>query len=309
MFKDPEIYKAALDNLPVGVYMVDTEMRIVYWSQGAERISGYLAHDVLGRHCREKLLIDMDENNPVACGEACQLRDSMRDGKLYEANVLLRHRRGYRIPVHVRAAPLRNESNKIIGVTECFEESRSFMPPDRREKQKSSGGGMDATTGLLDIATTRLRLQEVVAEFSENHFPFCILIVEIDGLDGFKSVHGKDAVEAARAVVGHTLNNALRPTDIVGCWEGNRFLAIVKNCDNFGAKSVAERVRKTESYSEVEWWGDNLEITVSIGGSVIRREDKVDSLIQRAQAALSKSVKQGGNCATIPEDKIEGTKA
>lgn len=310
MFHNPEIYKTALDNLPLGVYMVDPEMRIVFWSQGAERISGYLAQDVLGRHCRERFLVDLDESNPVACGGACQLRESMRDGKLHEANVLLRHREGHLIPVHARATPLRNDSNKVIGATECFEESRFNGTSDRREKQGNSADRIDAATGLLDIATTRLRLQESVAEFAEHHLPFCILIAEIDGLAGFKSVHGNDAVEAARIVVGQTLSNALRPTDIVGSWEENRFLAIVKNCDSAAARSVAERVRKIESYSAVEWWGDDLTVTVSIGGTVVRREDKVESLIARAQAALCQSVKQGGNrVAVFPEDQIVGSKA
>jgi PAS domain S-box-containing protein/diguanylate cyclase (GGDEF)-like protein len=310
MFHNPEIYKTALDNLPLGVYMVDAEMRIVFWSQGAERISGYLAQDVLGRHCREKLLVDLDESNPVACGGVCQLKESMRDGKFHEAHVLLRHREGHLIPVHARATPLRNDSNKVIGATECFEERRFNIAPDRREKQKNPAGGIDAPTGLLDIATTRLRVQESVAEFIEHHLPFCILIAEIDGLAGFKSIHGKDAVEAARIVVGHTLSNALRPTDVVGSWDENRFLAIVKDCNSAAAKSVAERVRKIESYSEVEWWGDELAITVSIGGTVVRHEDKVDSLVGRAQAALCQSVKQGGNrVAVFPEDQIGGSKA
>src|ERR1700756_5749573 len=112
---------------------------------------------MLGRRCREKLLIDLDENNPVACGEACQLTDSMRNGQAYEADVLLRHRAGHRIPVHVRAAPLRDKHDKVIGATECFEESRLSAVRERYGKEAETPGGIDTATGLLDAATTRLR--------------------------------------------------------------------------------------------------------------------------------------------------------
>ena len=88
---------------------------VTSWNRGAERISGYMAQDVLGRRCREKFLIDMDLTSPIACGEACQLTDCMREGQPREADVLLRHRAGHRIPVHVSAVPLRDSKNKIVG--------------------------------------------------------------------------------------------------------------------------------------------------------------------------------------------------
>lgn len=306
MFHDPEIFKAAIDNLAVGVYMVDTNLKIVFWSRGAEKISGYLAQDVLGRHCREKLLVDLDENNPVACGEACQLTDSLRDGHIREADVLLRHRSGHRIPVHVRAIPLRDERNKIIGATECFEESRLIVPYDHYQKQNVSGGGTDKATGLLNLDTMVLRLQENLSDHLEHRLSFCVLMAQLDELKKFQQ-HGKDAVEAAHVVVAQTLNNALRPTDVVGCWHDHTFLAILKNCERPVLKRVGERVRKMESYSQVEWWGDELSVTVSLGGTAVIEGDKVDTLVQRAQSALERSIQEGGNRITVfPEDAIGG---
>ena len=305
MFHDPEIFKAAIDNLPVGVYMVDTNLKVVFWSRGAEKISGYLSQDMLGRHCREKLLVDLDGSNPVACGEACQLTDSMRDGQMREADVLLRHRTGHRIPVHVRAIPLRNSHNKIIGATEYFEESRLIVPFDDGKKPNAAGR-VDKATGLFDVSTINLRLKETLADFAEHRLSFCVLMAQLDDLKTFQQ-HGKDAVEAARVVVAHTLSNALRPMDIAGCWHDQKFLAILRNCERPALKKVAERVRKMESYSQVEWWGDELSVTVSLGGTAVTEGDQVDTLVQRAQSALQQSIQDGGNRITVfPEDAIGG---
>jgi diguanylate cyclase (GGDEF)-like protein len=100
-------------------------------------------------------------------------------------------------------------------------------------------------------------------------------------------------------VVGRTLSNALRPTDVVARWDEHRLLAIVKNCERSALKSVAERVRKMESYSTVEWWGDELSVTVSIGGTAAMQGDSVEDLVERAQSALRISMEEGGNRVSV----------
>jgi len=43
MMQDPEIFRTVLESLPIGVYMVDRDLKVIFWNRGAERISGYLA--------------------------------------------------------------------------------------------------------------------------------------------------------------------------------------------------------------------------------------------------------------------------
>jgi diguanylate cyclase (GGDEF)-like protein/PAS domain S-box-containing protein len=308
MFHDPEIFKSVLDSLPHGVYMVDRDLKIVCWNRGAEKISGYLAQDMLGRRCREKLLVDLDESNPVACGEACQLTDSMREGRPREAEVFLRHRSGHRIPVYVRAVPLRDSNNRIVGAAETFEETRR-MPWQERRKSPEPEGKLDAATGVPDAETMHSWLQQSYAEAAEHHLPLSVLLVEVDGLKAFQSEHGKEATETELGVVAHTLSNTLRPTDVVGCWGENRFLAIVKNCEEHVLRRVGERVRKMESFSEVEWWGDKLTFTVSIGGAGLTTGEPVEMLLERAEQALKRSLDEGGNRVTVlSENEFVNTK-
>ena len=128
----PEIFRAVLESLQTGVYLVDRDRRIVFWNDGAERITGYLRQDVLGRCCRDNIVLHCDENNSVLCTTACPLAETMRDGQFREADVFLLHRAGYRLPVHVRAVPIRNRHGSIIGAAESFDEQR-FVEPDRRQ--------------------------------------------------------------------------------------------------------------------------------------------------------------------------------
>lgn len=53
---DSDFYQSILDNLYDGVYFVDCERRITFWSRGAERITGYPAEEVVGSRCAEGIL-------------------------------------------------------------------------------------------------------------------------------------------------------------------------------------------------------------------------------------------------------------
>ena len=54
--KAPEIFREVLAHLPTAVYFVDPEEKIRFWNEGAEKITGYLAQDVVGHFCRENIL-------------------------------------------------------------------------------------------------------------------------------------------------------------------------------------------------------------------------------------------------------------
>ena len=55
--QNAEIFRAALESLQTGVCVVDRDRKINFWNDGAERITGYLRQDVLGRFCGDILLI------------------------------------------------------------------------------------------------------------------------------------------------------------------------------------------------------------------------------------------------------------
>lgn len=50
--KDPAVLSMVIDAMAVGVFTVDAKGSFVAWSQGAERITGYSAGEVIGKPCR-----------------------------------------------------------------------------------------------------------------------------------------------------------------------------------------------------------------------------------------------------------------
>jgi GGDEF domain-containing protein len=63
--------------------------------------------------------------------------------------------------------------------------------------------------------------------------------------------------------------------------------------------TTAERLKRLAHSSEIIWWGDELAITASVGGTVLAPGEPLDVLLGRAGSALKEAIARGGDSAFI----------
>jgi PAS domain S-box-containing protein len=146
----PEIYRRILESLQTGIYLVDQTQKILFWNDGAERITGHLRHDVLGRFCVDDLLGNRDGHDSFATDAAEAITAVLRDGKPVAVNVSLCHKEGHRVLVRLRAVAIRNSHGTVIGAAESFEESLSVSSWDRRQGKLAAFGCIDEESGVFN---------------------------------------------------------------------------------------------------------------------------------------------------------------
>jgi PAS domain S-box-containing protein/diguanylate cyclase (GGDEF)-like protein len=296
--QNAEIFRAALDSLEAGVCMVDQNRKISYWNDAAERITGYLRQDVLGRFCGEILLIKFHENKAAICEHVCPLVDAMRDGHIRESRVYLHHKSGYAVPVTLRAAPIRDHRGRVVGAAESFVK-RPSVPRARPDSGLSVGHGLDATTQLPDYSFTESHLLERIKFAAQHSISFGLVCIQLENLDQLTATHGLDATEAILNVVAHSLRNGLGPLDFVGRWSDDQFLAIVTNCAPPNLQSTADRLKRLAESSEIVWWGDQLSVLALVGGTIVNPGESVESLLQRTGSALKQAATEHGSFASV----------
>lgn len=124
-----------LDSLGDGLYVCDTERRIVYWSKSAERITGWTAQDVVGHRCSEGILCHVDRDGRRLCGEEfCPLHRCMVTGKggTYPVVLFANTKSGDRVPLVVSVSPIHGDDGVILGGIETFRDfSESFANLER----------------------------------------------------------------------------------------------------------------------------------------------------------------------------------
>jgi diguanylate cyclase (GGDEF)-like protein/PAS domain S-box-containing protein len=297
--QNAETFRAVLETLQTGVCMVDENRRIRFWNDGAEKITGYLRQDVVGRFCGEVLMIKFQENKATICEHTCPLLTAMRDGKARESRVYLHHKSGYAIPVTLRAAPIRNAHSHVIGAVESFVERPTVSTRRQPESELEVGHGLDAITQLPDYRFTEVYLLDCLKFATQHAIPFGLLCIRLDQLDNLRATHGLDAAEAILNVVAHTLRNGLEPSDFVGNWSEDQFMVIVANYHDSDLLSTAERLKRLAQSSEIVWWGDQLSVTVSVGGTALRPGESLVPLLERTGRALNQAVAKGGNSAAV----------
>jgi diguanylate cyclase (GGDEF)-like protein/PAS domain S-box-containing protein len=296
---DPEIYQTVLDNLQTGVYIVDRNRRIRFWNEGAEQITGYLRQDVVGRFLRDHLLATGDEVKDFDADPEDPISLVFRDGKPSTMDVSILHKDGYRVPVILRTTPIRNSRGMVVGAAESFEKNRSASDWTRRQAAFADFGCLDAMTGVAAQSFMDTQLRENLITYAEHHIPFGILLVQIDHIDQFRATRGPGVISTILRVIAQSIENCVRPADLVGCWGENQFLVILMECKESEVGLVGERVRKMIGRAEIEWWGDKFAVTSPVGGAGCRGGDDVESLVARAAASLQESIEKGGNRVTV----------
>jgi len=301
-FDDPDILRGVLEDLPSGVYLVGRDGKILFWNYGAERITGHLRQDVVGHACREDFLGNSEgsEGQVTAASEA--LEAVLRDGKATESQVSFRHKAGHLVPVRLRAIPMKDRQGNIIGAVECLDEIVDIAEWDRRHNKLAEYGCLDAASGVLNHKMVQSHLRECLATYAEQPVPFCILCVAFDHLEEVKSRYGAGAIAAVLRIAGQTLQNSLRPTDYLGRWRENEFLAIVTECGLVDISRVGERVRNMIARAKISWWGDSLPVTISMGATAVKPEDSVQEIMRRAEGALCECIALGGNQTIVWND-------
>jgi diguanylate cyclase (GGDEF)-like protein/PAS domain S-box-containing protein len=289
-FNEPDLCRNILESLPTGLCVVDLQKKIVFWSDGAERITGHLRHEVVGHDCIGEALLHCDQPGCEFCKEDCPIARAMKTSQPAVASGFLHHKAGHEIPVQIRVVPVHNQRGSIVGAVETFEEAQPVADPDHRDFGLTLPGCFDNVTGLASVAVMRSHLRHTLATFLEVQVPFAVLCLRLEGLEHFRASLGPEAASLLLRVVARSLENTFWSSDHVGRWSDDQFLVILNCCREESLASVRQRVRRLLANDGIEWWGERRSLPVSIGQTTAQPGDSMESLVERLEKSLEASV-------------------
>lgn len=294
-----EHLRIAIDKMTDGVYIVDDKRRLIFWSKGAEDITGYKSEEVLNTFCFDNILRHIDDKGTMLCRDGCPLHKTMQDGLPRENKVYLHHKSGLRVPVTVRVAPLYNNGDRqIIGAVETFTRNYSEDELNRRIKELEEVALLDQLTRISNRHHLDIKLHTIHMELLRYGWNYGIILIDVDHFKHVNDKYGHNAGDKVLKMIANLLSQNMRPFDTVGRWGGEEFLIIASNVNSNQLFGLAERLRMLTENSAIYIDGNPVKVTISVGITAAVREDSPETLLKRADDLLYQSKSNGRNRVT-----------
>ena len=295
----PELFETICDHLYDGVYFVDTDRRVSYWNRSAHKLTGYTTKEVVGTLCENGVLECVDDEGKSLCGDDCPIVKALKDGKRHEAEMFVRHRKGHRVPLLMRAAPVRDEEKRLIGAVEVISDNSASVSRRDRVKELERLAMMDELSGLPSRTCLEQALATRIGELERYGRIFGVVLMDVDHLGEINRKYGREVGDDVIRMIGQTLLYNTRPFDMVGRWDGGTFLGVIADAERKDIARVAHRFQMLIGTSKLPIEGGGIRVSVSIGATLAKWGDSTEEILAVAEGLLQQSKRSGRNRVSV----------
>ena len=124
-----------------------------------------------------------------------------------------------------------------------------------------------------------------------------MLMIDVDHFKQVNDRHGHLAGDLMLRAIARAIGDTLRHPDLLGRFGGEEFVVFLPHADPLGALDAAERIRDCVAALSLEWRGQVVRSTVSVGVATLdNSHDALAGLIHDADLALYAAKEAGRNC-------------
>jgi len=159
----------------------------------------------------------------------------------------------------------------------------------------------DAKTGLYNHSHFMQRLEQEIARVTRHKARAGIVMLDVDHFKRFNDTWGHLAGDEVLNCLALTLKRTVRAEDISARFGGEEFCVLAIECDRDMLLAAAERVRASIESMVVEYKGQALSVTASLGCCLLDPSRRYSSAeyLEMADKALYISKSSGRNRVTF----------
>ena len=169
-------YHKILDQIKDGIFITDTERKIVYWNQGAEELTGFKTDEIVGEYCYDfKGLCNTDQKGLYLCELGmCPLERALltNTSGIYPHLVFMEKKDSSELPVSINVGPIHDINGDVVGGICVFrdmcDEYRQMKLAGEIQKKMITLGKIRKNG--LSIETFYNPVEEIGGDFMEAFF-------------------------------------------------------------------------------------------------------------------------------------------
>lgn len=163
---------------------------------------------------------------------------------------------------------------------------------------------LDPLTGVLRTNRIVPVFRRFIQRARRNKRPAAVMVIDIDQLDQFNSLYGREAGDAVLKHVSQQLQATCREIDLISRLGDDEF-AICLECDAETGLEISRRLCASVRQNGLIWQGNALYHTICIGLSLDREHARsVPDLIEAAEMALKDAKRRGRDHVSLFTPKM-----
>jgi diguanylate cyclase (GGDEF)-like protein len=151
----------------------------------------------------------------------------------------------------------------------------------------------DQLTGLLNRRGMEDHLTAARSTYERTGVPYAAILGDLDHFKRVNDRYGHGCGDRLLTEAATTLARSLRSRDVLCRWGGEEFLILLPGTDRDGATKVADKLLEAVREIRIPCGEEELQITITLGGVIARRDVEDARLISAADGALYEG-KQAG---------------
>ena len=281
-----------------GLVQVDSVGRIQFWNLAAGRITGYPSTLVVGRPFQEQPARHLTEDGAPLRDPAVDVLMTARDGQSRDGLAHMTHADGFPLTLLTHTMPLSGKNGKIEGAVEIFTDNKALIAAYRSSHSTEETILFDPLTGIGNRPHIESKIRAALQGEYQDGAHFGLLFIDIDHFKEFNDTFGHLTGDKVLRLAANTLRQNLRGSDSCGRWGGEEFIVLINTINADGLRLVAEKLRQAVANGCVTERGQQLGVTISIGASLAREGDTLQTLVDRADHLMYESKRLGRNRVT-----------
>lgn len=153
----------------------------------------------------------------------------------------------------------------------------------------------DPLTGFGNRRAMSELVTREIARSRRTKEPFSLALIDIDHFKKVNDEHGHEVGDQALVHVANIAKSTLRATDEICRYGGEEFLVTLPGANDQGAHFVIDRMRNLVQGTPLALQRGKLALSFSAGVAQLAPAESLDSLLQRADAALYEAKNAGRN--------------
>lgn len=208
-------------------------------------------------------------------------------------HAVLINRDGREFAIEDSAAPIREESGRIIGVVLVFHD---VSEQRQISQQVSWQASHDSLTGLVNRSEFGRRLSQALQSARAQNNQHALLYLDLDQFKIVNDTCGHLAGDQLLIQLTTLLQDTMRDSDTLGRLGGDEFGVILQNCPLDQARTIAEQLRRTAHTFRFSWKDKTFNVGMSIGLVAITDHSlNMEQLLSAADAACYMAKEKGRN--------------